>query len=160
MAVTKQIEALEVVVQPHGARANLKLMRKVGRAVAPALARAPDELSEDMDVGEISAPLGALFDALDDKSMDALLLDLFATTQVVKDGAVIDLRTLAGQDKAFGENARLLLQVAWFVLEVNLGGFTGGASSGIGEALGKILTAGKASLYASTATSPTATKPP
>ena len=157
---SKIIGPLEIVVQPHGARANLKLMRKVGRAVAPALAHAPDELSDDMDVGDIATPLAALFDQLDDKAQDALLLDLFATTQAVKDGVVIDLRTLANQDKAFGENARLLLQVAWFVLEVNLGGFTDGASSGIGEALGKILSAGKASLSGSTPTSKTAPKPP
>lgn len=124
----------------HRARAAARLLAKVGRCVAPALAKIKGTISADekaadlkeMDLADIGPAIAGLFESLEDDRLDALMLEIFAHTTITMPSGdtqgelrVFDLSRGEQIDSAFTGNLPLMFGCIKFALEVNFGSFFG-----------------------------------
>lgn len=150
MMETKElsIEGFDVRVTQHRARAAAKLLAKVGRVVAPGLAKIASGITDgnikEAELEDIGPAVAALFEALDDDQLDAILLEVFKHATIVMPDSngtlrVFDLSKGEMVDEAFTGRLPLMFKVAKFSLEVNFGSFfaANGALAALVAAAGK-----------------------
>lgn len=129
-----KIGGFDVRCTQHRARAAARLLAKVGRCVAPALARVKSGSADikDMDIGDIGPAIAGLFESLGDDQLDALMIEIFANTTITMPSSqtqgelrVFDLSKPAEIDNAFTGELPLMFACLKFALEVNFGSFFG-----------------------------------
>jgi len=135
---TRQISAFDVTTIQLPALKGSALRFKLGKVLAPALAALRGKSLGDVmksDLADLQPALMAIFDRLDEKQAEALMLDALLCTSVVttdNDGKLIkyDLTTAKWIDLAFGGDVDALWSTVKFALEVNLRGlFVAGAGT-------------------------------
>lgn len=138
---TVKVGSAELMVQEFGARTKGKLLAKLGRVIAPALSKAPVEITDETDVADVAPGLAALFQSLDDKAQDELYLAILCQSQMIAEGKAVGLDSLEKIDRMVGADLGLLMRLCWAVLEFNFGDFSAGLRD---SALGKVLRAAMA----------------
>lgn len=134
MQETKEtsIDGFDVRVTQHRARRAAVLLSKVGRVIAPGLARIGGaSLSgdiKDADLSDLGPAVSALFESLGDDSVDSLLCEILSQATIVMpdDGGTSRLFDLSKPDQidaAFTGRLPLMFKVAKYALEVNFGSF-------------------------------------
>jgi hypothetical protein len=135
--------ALEVTVTEFGARQKSKLLARLGRVIAPALSKAPTEITDQTDVRDVAPSLVAFFESLDDAAQDSIIVEVMKLSMGTLGGQALELGNLVHFDRAVGSDMGLMYRLLWFALEVNFGDFSAGLKS---SALGKVLQAAVANV--------------
>lgn len=129
---TKLFGELTVNTNQLPAMASLALMARLGRVAGPAFARILPHLDKDMNITDVSvlAPaLESLFSTMDGQDAQGLVREIFSCTSVVINGKHLELNTDANINAAFTGQMKTMLAVLRFVVGVNYGDFTDGAST-------------------------------
>lgn len=136
---TKRISAtIEATSQKMPSMSGSRLRFKIGKLLVPALAgfrgKALDDVMK-LDLAELQPVLAPLLAQLDEKTHDALMLEILTHTYVVrtedgKEPIRFDLGNAKAIDLAFDGDVDALWATAWFALGVNLKGvFAAGAGN-------------------------------
>jgi len=131
---TKLVGKYNVTTTQLMGRRALKLMAKIGDVVAPALAKAEGITSGD-DIAKLAPALSALFRALSQQDLDALLLEIFPSTSVQVGERITPLTSGTAIDSVFGGDWWGIVRVAAAAIIVNFADFTEGSLPGSVEAV-------------------------
>ncbi len=124
---TRTIDGLEVTTTQLPVLRAFALFTKLGKVLAPALARAADlQLDPDMDVSALAPALGELFAQLDPADATQLAHDVLISTSVVADGRITELSQSGAIDLVFGGRFLAFLKTMAFAIEVNFRDFFDG----------------------------------
>lgn len=132
----KKIGGYDVRVTQHPARPAARLLAKVGRVIAPGLSKlgklasVKDLKPEDVELEDLGPAVAALFEAIDDDQVDALIAEIFKHTIIVLPDEAGQLRAFdlsKGDDidRAFTGRLSLMFACLKYALEVNFGSFFG-----------------------------------
>jgi hypothetical protein len=130
----KQIAGRRYVVTQLPATRAIKLLRRLGHVLGPALAKAVGSSRGNLsiatlDVGSLSDAVALLFDRLSESELEYLMRELLSTAQVLTDDKWVQLSTgLAGTqpyDAIFAGDLAGLFGCMAFAIEVNYGDFFG-----------------------------------
>ncbi len=133
----KEIDGLAVSTTQLGAWKALGLVPRLGKLLAPALAKLASmpgagKVSE-ADLSAIAPALASLFASMDGNEAQALVRDLLAGTSVKVEGdkgpRKVELTNPGAIDGVFEGRLMTLFRVVWFALSVNFTDFIDAAST-------------------------------
>ncbi len=128
---TRTIAGMEVTTTQLPALRAFALLNKLGRILAPALAKAADlKVSTDMDVSALAPALGELFANLHPEESGQLAKEILAYTSVIHNGAKIDLGSANMIDHVFTGEFKGFLMTMLFAIQVNFSDFFDGGPLG------------------------------
>lgn len=127
----REIGGRRVLVAQLPASRALKLLRRLGHVLGPALAKAAGASKGTLsiaalDVGSLSDAITVLFDRLTEPELDHLMRELLSTAQVMVDGKWVQLSAGSGPqpyDVTFAGDLAGLFATLGFAIEVNFGDF-------------------------------------
>lgn len=133
LASDEGLPQLTVKTQQLQVMPSLKLSTRLGKLIAPSLAKAEGAIESDAeDLSALAPAFAEFFTQLDEKQIDSLVLQVFASTQVQyahpeRGEIIVSLGTLQNVNTAFEGRLDDLLRALWFVLEHNYSGFISAA---------------------------------
>lgn len=115
---TRSIDGMTFGVTQLPAIRGLRLFNRLGRVLAPALARAAgSQAGGEVDLGGLAGALDLLFSKLSDDELEGI------TRELLWNATVEGRPLLQEMDATLGGKVGTLLKLVGFAVEVNYGGF-------------------------------------